>query len=51
MAAVILQPPDETFDGLGQAVHARDIVGEFLHARIVERIFDPRDVELGQVLG
>ena len=34
---------------LGQPVHALDILDELAHARIIERIADPRDVELGEM--
>src|ERR1700759_2307471 len=49
IAALVLQPPDEALDLLRQSVHPRDILGEFAHARIVERILDPRDGELGEM--
>ena len=49
MAAFILQPPDETVDLLGQRVDARDIVDELGHARVIQRVADARDVELGKM--
>src|SRR5579885_137018 len=49
VAAVVLQPPDEAVDLLGQGVDALHVVDELRHARIVERVADARDVELGEV--
>ncbi len=51
VAAFVLQPPHEALDLVGKPVHAFDILDELAHARIVERIADPRDIELGEVAG
>ena len=51
MPALVLQTPDEAGHLLGKTVHAFDVVDEFGHARIIERITDPRDVELGEMAG
>jgi hypothetical protein len=50
VAAVVLQPPHEAGDLVSEPVHALDVVDEFAHAQIIERISNPRDVELGQLM-
>src|SRR5262245_12113150 len=47
MPALILQAPDEPGDFVRQAIYSLDIVDEFRHPRIIERVTNPRDVELG----
>src|SRR5215470_4375321 len=46
VTAVILQPPYEPGDFIGEPVHSFNIVDEFAHARIVEWISDPRNIKL-----
>src|SRR4029077_6946022 len=51
MTTGVLQTPDETIDLLRELVHTLDVLDKLGHARIVERIANPRDVELGQMTG
>src|SRR5258707_7360847 len=49
VAAVILEPPHEAWRVLGNRVDAVEIVDEVGHARVVERIADASDIQLGEV--
>src|SRR5262249_27411080 len=49
VAALILKPPDETFYLVGQTIHPVDVLDKLAHARVFERITDPRNVELGKM--
>ncbi len=49
VTAVILQPPYEPGNFVGKPVHTLDIVDKFTHPRVIERITDPRDVELSKM--
>src|SRR5262245_52321262 len=50
VAALILETPDKSRNFVGEPVHALDIFDKFPHARIVERIFYPRDIELSEMV-
>src|SRR5690242_1738071 len=49
VAARVLQAPDKARNIVGKTIHPSDVVDEFAHPRIIERIADPRDVELGEM--
>src|ERR1700722_20140949 len=49
IVAVVLEPPHEPFAALGESVDAIEVRHERRHARIVRRIAEPADVELGDV--
>src|SRR5215510_5484256 len=51
VAAFAFEPPHEPFRPVGNTVHPIEIVGEVGHARIVERVEQPSDIELSQVPG
>jgi hypothetical protein len=50
MTAFVLQPPHEAGNLIGKSVHPIDVFDELAHARIIERIANPRDIELGQMM-
>src|SRR5262245_27088656 len=49
IAAVVLVAPDETRTALGESVDGREIVHEVRHARIIDLVAQPPDVELRKV--
>src|SRR5262245_50467614 len=49
VAAVVLEPPDEAWRVLGNRIDTVEIVDEVGHARVVERIADASDIELGEM--
>src|SRR5262249_9086470 len=46
---IVLEPPHEAFRTLREAVHQRQIVHEIRHARIIDGITNPSDIELRQI--
>src|SRR5262245_4183422 len=49
VAAVVLEPPDEAWRMFRNRVDPIEIVDEVGHARVVERVADASDIELGEV--
>src|SRR5580700_5484250 len=49
IVAVVLEPPHEPLAALGESVDAIEVRHERRHARIIRRIAEPADVELGDV--
>src|SRR5262245_42726516 len=47
--ALVMQPPDEALDLVRETMYPVHVLDELAHARIIERITDPRDVELGEM--
>src|SRR5262245_12993593 len=43
VSALVLQPPDEAFDLVRETMYPVHVLDELAHARIIERITDPRD--------
>src|SRR5262245_1404213 len=43
--ALVMQPPDEALDLVRETMYPIHVLDELAHARIIERITDPRDVE------
>src|SRR5271154_5644684 len=50
IVAVVLEPPHESLAALGESVDAIEVRHERRHARIVRRITEPANVELGDVM-
>src|ERR1700722_7948158 len=51
VAAVVLQTPDKTLAALGEHIDQVEIVHEVGHARIVGRVAEAADIELGKMSG